>query len=1258
MSDSDNNSDRNTSKSSAWDPWPILDTFFRDNANFITQHHLQSYDEFVKEKIAYTIKSMNPTFKMIKYDETQTRKALELRVFVGGKSADKVRIPYPTVPDPVAGKDRRLFPNEARLKSLDYKTDLFADITVETTDYAADGTESTRETTFPDIKIGAVPVMIGSCMCSTHGVPRENFKDVGECKFDQGGYFIISGKEKVIIAQERIASNRLFVTPTDAGDRVYSHIGMIRCTTEEAAVFPKTIYFKVAYPTSEKSEETGVPSLDQMKRRNRIVVKLPNLKEEVPLFVLFRAMGVTSDRMILSLILQDLKDPANRPYMDFLYASVIHHPDGITVYSQREALAYLGTIMDTTNLTFVKYMLFHDLFPNLNPVSNTDEQHANLSKKCMFLGQLTKKLVRVAMGDEGASDRDHYGYKRVDVSGFLCANLFRDFYNRFRRNCLDVIDRAWLAKAWGDDSQRIVQENNLKEVFASMFVEEGMLNSLRGRWGADEDTNGIAQELSRLSYMGFLSHLRRVRTPMSAELKVVAPRRLHSTQWGAMCPSESPDGGNIGLIKHLALLCHITPDVSSREIIKALSESESVTFLEKVSLIRRADGGAGESEVDIYVNNNWVGYTEDPDALVKALRKLRRTGKIHIMTSVVWLVSAGIIEIYTDAGRCARPLLIVGEDKRLVMSDAVMQGLKRGTVKWQELLMETGDRKACIEMVDVSESSGCLVAMRAEDLAAYPMKRYTHCEIHPSTILAVLIANIPFAEYNQAPRNYFSGAQGKQAVGVYNSQFVNRLDTTGLILHYPEKAIVNTRYMQYLNNNELPNGQNLIVAIQCYSGYNQEDSMILNRAAIQRGMFSMTYFKSLLEEEEYSLTTDDRIVFANPEKYHNEGKAVEGFGERFGNYSYLDEHGFPKLNSRIKLDDVYLGRVGITAASDKGDVVYSDKSAIANKIKAFTVDKVFVYQDASFVKQCKIRGRVPRMPTLGDKLASRHAQKGVIGMIMEPSDMPFTRDGLVPDLIINPHALPSRMTVGHLLECLFGKLGCLSGTCMDATPFCARDMDAARDALESFGFDRNGDEVLYSGITGQQMKCNIFIGPTYMLRLKHMVDEKVNWRGQDEAPYEMLTRQPVASRGNEGGLRVGEMEVGVLTAHGISSFAKESMFNRSDRYAVGIDKPIGDFAVMDVRSGSGTSRGIDPIADEGVNDNAFGTVAMPYASKLFLQELNALSLRTHIYTGSLQDPIAEDDDGDRGGGVEDDAPPDEDAGDDDIVGEEGEESTF
>jgi DNA-directed RNA polymerase II subunit RPB2 len=1356
------------------DPWTILDAFFRDNAHFITGHHLTSFNEFVTHKLRYTIKSMNP-FEMIKYhdqsDPSQPKQIqLRLRVYVGGKEADEISISYPTITENGVVR-RKLFPNEARLKSLDYKTDLFADILVETTNYDRNGNEISTTTsnnnnnnnndgnsnsnskTFKNLKIGAIPVMVGSLLCSTHDVPRENFKDIGECKFDQGGYFIVQGKEKVIIAQERVASNRLFISTTDASDDRYSHIGMIRCTTEESAVFPKTIYFKVMYPIPQNKDVD--PKVDQLKKRNRIVVKMPNIKNDIPLFILFRALGVTSDKAILQHILYDLAvskdsenprlltqpgdldgdldgetdetdetdnnnnnsssfsthDPSNARLLDFIYASIIDNDAG--VYTQNDALQYLGDQMGNANTTQVKYMLFHDLFPNLNVInlgnhitsandSNTNtsgdvrEKYANLSKKALFLGQLTHTLMRTCLGMEPLSDKDHYGYKRVDVSGFLCGDLFRDFYNLFRRKCLDTIDQAWFAKAW-NETQHIVHENNKAEIFQSVIVENGMLASMRGKWGAEEDSNGRAQELSRLSYMGFLSHLRRVQSPVSATLKLVEPRRLHPTQWGAMCPSESPDGANIGLIKHLALLCHITHDTPSIEIIRVMRDLNMITFLEEVSFHRV--GALMGRVTTIYLNNNWIGYTDNPLELTKALRKKRRTQEIHPMTSVRWDIAKRSVAIYSDAGRCCRPLLIIreadesaqneplGTKRTLVMDDVRLKGLNSGTMRWADLMLETDKMAAAIEFVDVSESEGCLIATSPNDIETYPHRRYTHCEIHPSTILAVLIANIPFADHNQAPRNYFSGAQGKQAVGVYNTQFNNRMDTTGLILHYPQKAIVNTRYMEYLHNNSLPNGENAIVAIMTYSGYNQEDSMIINKGSIERGMFNMTYYKTIVETEEYSLVNDDRIVFGNPEQFQKEGKTVHGFGKRFGNYTNLDEHGYPKLNAKIGLDDVYLGKVSIqtdvqtdqTSLTNKqrqeddermmnniNKNVYSDNSAIADKTMAFTVDKVYVYQDEMMQKQCKIRGRIPRLPTLGDKLASRHAQKGVIGMIMSQENMPFTKHGVVPDIIINPHAIPSRMTVGHLMECMFGKLGCISGQRLDATPFCNRDMGAAQDALEQLGFERYGDEILYSGVTGEQLKCHIFIGPTYMLRLKHMVSDKINYRGQDESGYEMLTHQPVASRGNEGGLRMGEMENNCINAHGAWSFMKESMFDRSDRYVMGIDKPIGDIAVMnfDKRNAFVASRG--PEGDLTTND--FDVVAMPYATKLFIQELQTLGLRVHMRTDENENWDEEDDDDDHyfadddeldgggGGNVTDDDV--DDTYEDEVVGKENEESSY
>ena len=361
---------------------------------------------------------------------------------------------------------------------------------------------------------------------------------------------------------------------------------------------------------------------------------------------------------------------------------------------------------------------------------------------------------------------------------------------------------------------------------------------------------------------------------------------------------------------------------------------------------------------------------------------------------------------------------------------------------------------------------------------------------------------IPFANHNPGPRNVFSGAQGKQAIGWYASNFNNRIDTMSFMLHYPQKCIVSTRYIEHMNMNHLPNGENLIVAICTYTGYNQEDSILMNKSSVERGMFNLTYFKNIveIEEEKKIEKTKNKIVFMNPLQHLADHGSLHKM--KYGNYKKIDENGFPKLNEYIHENDVVIGKCVIRVESSIKDsqsifdnsedkVLYEDMSLIADKTMSGIVDKVFVYKNNDEEQTCKIRFRKVKVPELGDKCCSKHAQKGVIGLLIPSYDMPFTKDGLVPDIIINPHALPSRMTIGHLLECLLSKCGAMNGTIIDGTPFCNYDFEPMFETLEKdFNLHRYGDEVMYNGMTGEQLHSDIFIGPTYYERLKHMSGEK------------------------------------------------------------------------------------------------------------------------------------------------------------------------
>ena len=843
--------------------WDVLDAYFKSDRNFLSKHHLDSFNDFVYTKIPNTIKSLNP-FVTLKNDRATGLLKHKIEIFIGGKNGDELFLQKPHL------DGKLLVPNEARLKNQTYKSDLLCNVLINYDTY--DETENLiidqcKSVIMKDVKIGTIPIMLHSKLCVLHDQPNAVLKEMGECIYDQGGYLIIDGKEKVIIAQERIGTNRLFLNRSK--DKDYTFEGMIRCTTEEAAIFPKTL--NIAVYSDQYLKGT---------RKNSIVMTLPNVKREIPIFILFRAMGIESDKHILEHILYNLNDPSNSKIQEFAWYSM---RDGAFLYTQEEALEFLSHHVEYKNVDHVKYVLMNDLFPNMNEGSGKATK-ISLHKKALFLGHVISHTIKTCLGLEKESDRDNYAVKRVDLSGFLMANLFRDFYNLFRNECRSAVDRKYNYNYghWNKstDLSLFITNANRYEIFDSNILENGMIKSLKGKWGIKPDPAkaGIVQDLSRISYIGYLSHLRRVNTPVDRTIKIVAPHRLHPTQWGSMCPCESPDGASIGLLKNFALLCHVSFDCSSKEIRKCLKDLNGhdlkVRFLDYI-----VPGDFSGDVAKVLINSNWVGLTSSPDVLVKRLRLLRRNALINVMTSVSWNIVTREININTEAGRCCRPIYIVENNKLLIQKhrNEYIKKLNKGLLKWEDLIKgslpgnnsydvtdckyydpfqqkEFADKdrndklhvaevwqrlhqtQSVVEFIDVEESNTCMIAMQFKDLVAtweshldddkgkheperIPVQtRYTHCEIHPSTMFAVLTANIPFADHNQAPRNYFSGQQGKQSISVYNTAFVSRMDTTALVLHYSQRRMVNTRYMHYLGNNALPHGTNTIVAIMTYTG--------------------------------------------------------------------------------------------------------------------------------------------------------------------------------------------------------------------------------------------------------------------------------------------------------------------------------------------------------------------------------------------------------------------------------------------------------
>ena len=1195
--------------------WNIINSYFNSNNYYFTNIQIESYNDFIGNKLPYTIKTLNP-FTMLKKNLETDELLYEVNVYIGGKDGDKIYLGKPVLHED--GSNKPLYPNEAKLKDLHYCSDLYADVLIEYITYDKNDKKIINTKEFKLTKLGLIPIMVHSNLCILNNQTSSVLTEMGECPYDQGGYFIVSGKEKVIITQERIATNKIFITKSS--EDFFSYEATIRCTSKENILFPKTINF-------------GIYNEDYNKglRKNAIVLTCPNIDKNIPLFLMFRALGIESDKEILNYILYDIENKNNKKLLDFLRYSLI---DSNYIYNQQQALEYLAQYTSYKNVDNIQYVLTNDFLPNVG---------RDYNNKAFFLGYLINKIVKTKLNIISETNKDNYLFKRVDLSGYQLSNLFRDFYNKLRNNIKNTMDKQYNYGHWKNtgDISNLINSNNIKKIFDNKIITDGMIKSLKGNWGMLNDPNkmGIVQDLSRLSYLGYLSHVRRINTPIDRSIKLVEPHRLGGTQFGSMCPIESPDGGNIGLLKHFPIMTIVSYDIEIDNIINCL-EDHKMIYLNDISTNDVLKG------TKIFINNNWIGLHFDPYFIYRLLINLRRIGVFHNTISISWYVQDNEIHILTDSGRVLRPLYVVKNNELLLDNNSIIDNIKKQDFEWNDLInkknnynfkynkdlldkFKTKDKENnkqidfnkfnnsinLIEYIDIEESNNSLIAMNRKYLEN-KLNHYTHCEIDPSTILSVYSNVIPFSDHNPYPRNAFGAQQGKQAIGIYATNFNNRIDTASYIIHYPQRALVHTKYTQYTHNEELPNGENLIVAIATYTGFNQEDSIIVNKSSIERGMFNITKFKSFIDEETINKNDNEKTIFKNPIDIINNGTPMKF---KLANWEYIDNNGIPKVNSYINEEDVILGKVKIIEELQDTEnifskkvtkTVYVDNSIIGDKIKKGFIDKVFVYKNEDNLNKVKMRFRKSMIPELGDKMSSRAGQKGVCGMIYAQEDMPFNKDGIVPDIIINPHAIPSRMTIGQLIECVLCKLGCKYAMSIDGTTFNNQKTKELFNLLDIKNIHKYGDEIMYNGFTGEQIPCHIFIGPTYYYRLKHMVSDKINYRNSD-GPITATTKQPTQGRAKGGGLRIGEMEKDALIGHGLGSFLKESMMERSDKFKYSIENENGTIAIKTKDNLISTYKEADNLD--------FSNIETPYTFKLLLQEMEAFSIKSSLYNNTDND---------------------------------------
>jgi DNA-directed RNA polymerase II subunit RPB2 len=1128
--------------------WSIVSSFFEQKG--LVRQQLDSFDQFVKTKMQEVIDE-SPAIIVQSTPTAGSENRRRITVKFG-----QIYVSKPPIYTESDGRTITVFPNEARIRDLTYASPLFIDVVKETESElgAVDQHKYTR------VPLGSLPVMLRSSYCVLHGLSDKDLIDLGECPYDQGGYFIINGSEKVIVAQERMATNTVHVF-AKAQPAPYTHYAEIRSVPEKGSKSPSALSLKLC------------------KNPAVIRVSVPMVKQDIPIFILYRALGFLSDREIIEHILYEQDEEVFSLLKDSIEEAAVIQDQAMALDYIGRRSAPIGTTQDK-RIKFAKDLLAKEVLPHVGT------QEFCETKKAYFIGYIVQRLLLVSLGRKPADDRDHYGKKRMDLSGPLLASLFRTL---FKKLCAETAKHMQKCIENGRDF-------NIALGLKSSIITQGFRYALAtGNWGdqsrAMQTRAGVAQVLNRYNFVSTLSHLRRVNTPIEKEGKLAAPRQLHNTHWGMICPAETPEGQACGLVKNLSLMAYISVGSPSAPLIEFLEEC-GVESLEEMSSAHLA------TATRVFVNGVWVGIHSDPVYLVNALKMLRRSLEIEKEVSIVRDIREKEIRIQSDAGRPCRPLFVV-KDNRLVIQPRHAAMLDRVEKKWDDLVKE-----GLIEFLDVAEEETAMIAMDLKDLQNNssgdfdgPRISYTHCEIHPAAILGICASTIPFSEHNQSPRNTYQSAMGKQAMGIYATNFLLRMDTLSNILFYPQKPLVTTRSMDHLRFKELPSGQNAIVAIACYTGYNQEDSVIMNQSAIDRGLFRSFFYRSYVDQEDMSRPGVNE-EFCRPKR----GDVIR---MRNLNYNKLDDDGLISPGTRVSGDDVLIGKITPILdpeRSTKDVPVYmnKDSSTAMRRTENGVVDTVIVSNKEGY-KFAKVKVRSSRIPQMGDKFASRHAQKGTIGITLAQEDMPFTAEGIVPDIIINPHAIPNRMTIGHLIECLLGKVSALSGEEGDATPFNEVTVEEISAKLRSHNFQQRGLEVMYNGMTGRKLRAQVFMGPTYYQRLKHMVEDKIHARAR--GALQILTRQPVEGRSREGGLRFGEMERDCIISHGASVFLKERLMDMSDAYSCCVCDFCGLLAI-------GGSKAVECKGCK--NSTNISLIEVPYAFKLLIQELMAMNIAPRI----------------------------------------------
>ncbi|KAI9759399.1 MAG: DNA-directed RNA polymerase III core subunit ret1 [Chaenotheca gracillima] len=1111
----------------AKDKWNLLPAFLKVKG--LVKQHIDSYNFFVETEIKKIVKANQRILSEVRSD-------FFLRytdVFVGNaERADDQDVSAIT-------------PNECRLRDMTYAAPIFVDI-----EYVR-GRKVVKRRNIP---IGRIPVMLRSSKCVLTNKSDNEMAVLNECPLDPGGYFIVNGTEKVILVQEQLSKNRVIV---------------------EADTKKNIVQASVTSSTHERKSKSYV-----IMRKGRIYLKHNTLTDEIPIVVIFKALGVQSDQEIILLVAG-----IDNIYQD-LFSINFEEAAKLDVPSQRKALEYIGARIKISKRVpgqpYSKKNYAQEAVEALTSVivPHVPVEGLDFRSKAHYIAFMVRRVL-MTMSDPGlVDDRDYVGNKRLELAGQLLSLLFEDLFKKLNYDLklnFDKVLRKPNKTQEFDAYQHMQIHGNFITSGFNRAISTGNWNLKRFRM----DRAGVTHVLSRLSYISALGMMTRISSQFEKTRKVSGPRALQPSQFGMLCPSDTPEGEACGLVKNLALMTHITTNDE---------ESPVKTFVfmlgaeDLVSVSGKEMYAAGAYV--IFINGTPYALTRRPKSFLDGFRTLRRMGRISYFVSIYINHHHRAVHIATDEGRICRPLIVVAKGKSRV-TKRHLTALRSGAMDFDAFLS-----RGLVEYLDVNEENDSYIAIGEEDIGPST----THLEIEPFTILGAVAGLIPYPHHNQSPRNTYQCAMGKQAIGaIAHNQFL-RIDTLLYLMVYPQKPLVKTRTIELIKYDKLPAGQNATVAVMSYSGYDIEDALVLNKASCDRGFGRCQVFRRYTTQlRKYQNSTMDRIG----DRHEEDGKPIT-------KHALLERDGLAAVGEKVSAGEVYamkqvpISTSGTGLGSDAGGANandYRDAPMVYKLPDPSYIDKVMISTTESETTLLKVQTRQTRRPELGDKFSSRHGQKGVCGIIAQQEDMPFNDEGIVPDIIMNPHGFPSRMTVGKMLELVAGKAGVLAGELQYGTAFGGSRVEDMGDILLSHGFSYSGKDFLTSGITGEALPAYVFFGPIYYQKLKHMVQDKMHSRAR--GPRAILTRQPTEGRSRDGGLRLGEMERDCLIAYGASQLLLERLMLSSDAHDVDVCETCGMMGYQGWCQTCKSTKGVTRMT-------------MPYAAKLLIQELLSMNVMARL----------------------------------------------